>query len=84
MKDVGYGEKRTVAPPVSRPVDVPIMTAAVPAAAAPVTVKEKTPTQPQSRTAPNVRHRRESRHDPTAEPKASPLPHLREKAEDKS
>ncbi len=56
MNDVGYGGKRAGTPAVSRPVDVPIMAAAAAVAAA--AVKEKTPTAPQSRTAPNVRHRR--------------------------
>jgi hypothetical protein len=65
MKDVGYGGKRAGTPPAAGPVDVP-------AAAA---VQENTPTQPQSGTAPNARHRRESRRAPTKMAKASPLPH---------
>ena len=63
---------------MSIPVDVPIMAAA--AATAPAAVpaseaKQNTPTAPQSETVAIVRHRRQSRRDPTAEPKASPLPH---------
>ena len=67
------GEKE---PGLSRPVDVPIMAAAAAAPAAPAAaVKENTPTQLKFETAPDVRPRRESRRNPTAEPKPSPLPH---------
>jgi hypothetical protein len=82
MTDVGYGGKRTGVPAVSGPVDVPPAAAAAAPAAAPTPaavpaseVKQNTPTAPKFETAPNVRHRRESRRDPPAEPKPGPLPH---------
>ncbi len=56
--------------------DVPPAAAAAAPAAVPASeVKQNTPTAPQSETACNVRHRRQSRRDQPKKPKAGPLPH---------